>query len=241
MKKVMVLGASGATGKLLVQQLLDKEIQVIAVIRNSDSFSKEIKPQTNLQMLEASISVVSEEFLAPYLKECDAVFSCLGHNLTLKGIFGKPRLLVTNAVEKISNTIESTKPKHKIKFILMSSSGVSNHDISEKPPFSQRLVISIIRCFVPPHTDNEKAADFLQHRIGQNHSSIEWVAVRPDSLTNEDKVRDYDVCPSPTSNVIFNSGSSSRINIANFMSNFVQESTLWEKWKGRMPVLYNRK
>ena len=46
MKKVMVLGASGATGKLLVQQLLDKDIQVIAVIRNADSFSKDVKSQT---------------------------------------------------------------------------------------------------------------------------------------------------------------------------------------------------
>ena len=182
---------------------------------------------------------MSVEFLAPYLKECDAVFSCLGHNLTCKGIFGQPRLLVTDAVEKICNTIESINPKHKTKFILMSSSGVSNRDISEKPPLSQHLVISILRILVPPHIDNEKATGYLQQRIGQKHPFIEWVAVRPDSLTNEEQVTDYDVCPSPISNVIFNSGSSSRINIANFMSKLVQDTHLWTKWKGQMPVLYN--
>lgn len=242
----MVLGASGATGKLLVQQLLDSkvegigEIEVIAVIRNAESFSKEIKPQENLQLLEASISEASEDFLIPYLKDCDAVFSCLGHNLTCKGIFGKPKLLVTDAVEKIYNAIELINPEHKTKFILMSSSGVSNRDTSEKPPFSQRLVISIIRALLAPHSDNEKAAGFLQQRIGQNHSCIEWVVVRPDSLTNEDKVTDFKVYPSPISNVIFNSGKTSRINVANFMTTLVRDTDLWTKWKGQMPVLYNR-
>ena len=40
--------------------------------------------------------------------------------------------------------------------------------------------------------DLEKAADYLRTEIGQDHRSIEWVSVRPDSLINEEEVTDYE-------------------------------------------------
>jgi nucleoside-diphosphate-sugar epimerase len=239
MRKVLIVGASGATGKLLVQQLLQKDIEVIAIVRTSNSLSKEIDAQSKLQIVEASISEMSDDDLSPYLKECDAVLSCLGHNLTFKGMFGKPRWLVTDAVEKISRTIESIDLNRKIKLILMNTTGNSNRDIPEKPPLSQRCVISILRLLLPPHVDNEKAADFLRLRIGHKHKCIEWAAVRPDSLTNEDSVTEYDIYLSPIRNAIFDSAPTSRINVANFMSNLVVNADLWNEWKGKMPVVYN--
>lgn len=47
MKKVLVVGASGATGKLLVQQLLQKDIKVVAIVRNSNSLIQKIGTQPN--------------------------------------------------------------------------------------------------------------------------------------------------------------------------------------------------
>jgi hypothetical protein len=32
---------------------------------------------------------------------CDAVLSCLGHNLSVRGMFGKPRALVTQAARRV--------------------------------------------------------------------------------------------------------------------------------------------
>jgi nucleoside-diphosphate-sugar epimerase len=239
MSKVLVLGASGATGRLLVQQLLQKGVNVVAIVRNRNSLNQEANAHPDLQVIEATISEISESDLASYLHECDAVLSCLGHNLTFKGMFGSPRLLVTDAVVKTSRTIESMTLNSKIKFVLMNTTGNSNRDIPEKPPLSQKLVISLLRLLLPPHVDNEKAADFLRLNIGQNHKCIEWSAVRPDSLTDENNVTKYEVHPSPIRNAIFDAAPTSRINVANFMCNLVADEKLWEKWKGQMPVIYN--
>ena len=240
MKKVLVVGASGATGKLLVQQLLQQEIKVVTIVRAASTLAQTNDDQPNLDIIRANISDMSENDLASHLKDCDAVLSCLGHNLTFKGIFGKPRLLVTDTIEKISRTLESINADKKVKIVLMNTTGNSNRDIPEQPPLSQRCVISLLRLLLPPHVDNEKAADFLRLHVGQTHKCIEWVVVRPDGLADEANVTEYDIYPSPTRNPIFDAGQTSRINVANFMSKLVINSELWETWKGKMPVIYNQ-
>jgi hypothetical protein len=121
----------------------------------------------------------------------------------------------------------------------MNTTGNSNGDIPEKPPYSQRLVISLLRVMLPPHVDNENAADFLRVKVGQNNNNIEWVAVRPDGLIDETQVSPYDINVSPIRNVIFDAGTTSRINVADFMSELAVNTALWNEWKGQMPVIYN--
>ena len=240
MKKALVLGASGATGRLLVKLLLQKGIEVIAIVRDASSLTNIDSSHPGLQIVEAEISQISESELAEYVSECEAVLSCLGHNLTFKGIYGHPRRLVTDAIKKVANAIESIQTNNKIKIILMNTTGNTNRDIPEKPPLSQRLVISLLRLLLPPHVDNEDAADFLRLQVGQNNNYIEWAAVRPDGLIDEDQVSQYDISASPTRNAIFDAGSTSRINVADFMSELAINSALWNKWKGKMPVIYNQ-
>lgn len=240
MKKTLVVGASGATGKLLVADLLEREADVTAIVRASSSLKTNFGTHPNYREVCASISGMSDNELALILEGCDAVLSCLGHNLNFRGMFGEPRRLVTDTVEKISRVIESLQPDKKVKLILMNTTGNSNRDIPEKPPLSQTMVISILRLLLPPHVDNEQAADFLRTRIGQSHSSIEWAAVRPDALTDEAEVSDYEIHQSPTRNAIFDAGACSRINVANFMANLATDRALWDKWKGKMPVIYNK-
>ena len=69
---------------------------------------------------------------------------------------------------------------------------------------------------------------------------IEWVAVRPDGLINENDVTEYEVYPSPIRSAIFNAGKVSRINVAHFMSALLNDENLWNKWKGQMPVIYSK-
>jgi hypothetical protein len=177
--------------------------------------------------------------MAINLNGCNAVVSCLGHNLTFKGIFGKPRLLVTDTLKCICRAIKSNETEDTVKVILMNTTGNSNRDIPETPPLSQRIVIAMLRALLPPHVDNEKAADFLRTQIGQNDKAIEWVAVRPDALTDEKEVTEYNVYTSPIRNPIFNSGATSRINVGNFMAELILNESTWVKWKGHMPVVYN--
>lgn len=248
MKTVVVLGASGATGRLVVQQFLDQGINVTAIVRAESELPEWFSHQSHLQghsqahlqVITANIAELPADELAVYLKPCDAVISCLGHNLTAKGMFGQPRKLVTDTVEKITNTLEKMNLEHEVKFILMNTTGNSNDDIPEKPPVSQRMIISALRWLLPPHMDNEKAADFLRLQIGQQHKQIEWVVVRPDSLTDEPFVSRYELHHSPLRNVIFDAGKTSRINVANFMFNLISDEVLWHQWRGKMPVIYNR-
>jgi len=240
MKKALVLGASGATGRLLVQSLLQKGVEVIAIVRNANSLKNVNSTHTGLQIVEAEISELSESDLAQRLTECEVVLSCLGHNLTFKGMFGHPRRLVTDAIKKVVKTIESINSDKKFRIILMNTTGNSNRDIPEKPPYSQRFVIFLLRLLLPPHADNEDAADFLRVQVGQNNNKLEWAAVRPDGLIDEDQVSPYDIHVSPLKNAIFDAGTISRINVADFMSELAIKSELWDEWKGKMPVIYSR-
>lgn len=63
--------------------------------------------------------------------------------------------------------------------------------------FAQKIVIGLLRLILPPHVDNEQAADYLRTQVAQNDGQIAWTAVRPDNLTDEDKVTPYDCIPPP--------------------------------------------
>jgi hypothetical protein len=178
--------------------------------------------------------------MASYIKDCQSVVSCLGHNLTLSGIFGKPRKLVTNAVELICNAIEVNPSGNSFKLVLMNTTGSRNKDLNETLSLAEKITMVLVRNLIPPQLDNENAADYLRFNIGQNNEKIQWVAVRPDSLINDSNVTEYELFPSPTRSPIFNSGKTSRINVGHFMARLIVEDDLWEKWKGKMPVIYNK-
>jgi hypothetical protein len=122
----------------------------------------------------------------------------------------------------------------------MNTTGNRNRDLNETTSLGQRFVIGLLRLLLPPHVDNEKAADYLRTKIGQKDNFIEWVAVRPDNLVNEDTVTDYEVHPSPIRNPIFDAGTTSRINVSHFMAELITENDIWNRWKGQMPVIYNK-
>ncbi|MEQ9397333.1 NAD(P)H-binding protein [Haliea sp.] len=239
MSKALVVGASGATGKLVVFELLQRSVEVVSIVRAASSLKDAVGNQPNYCEVVADIAKLTDQELALHLDGCRVVISCLGHNLTFKGMYGDPRYLVTDTIKKVTRAIGLLAQNEKVGIILMNTTGNSNRDIPENPPLSQRIVISILRFLLPPHVDNEQAADFLRVCIGQEHPLIEWVAVRPDSLTNEFKVSSYQTHASPTRNAIFNSAPTSRENVANFMANLATDAELWAVWKGRMPVIYN--
>jgi hypothetical protein len=238
--KVLVVGASGATGKLVVNQLLLKRNNVRIIVRSKANLPTAWHADENLEIVIASLLELNDRELLNYTSNCDAIVSCLGHNMTFKGMYGKPRKLVTDATKRLCNAIESHKPKSPIKYVLMNSSGNSNRDLNETVSFAQKCVIGLLRLLLPPHVDNEQAADYLRTQIGQNHRYVEWVAVRPDGLINEDTVTDYEIHRSPIRSAIFDAGKVSRINVAHFMACLITEKTLWTKWKGQMPVIYSK-
>jgi hypothetical protein len=122
----------------------------------------------------------------------------------------------------------------------MNTTANRNRDLYEPISIGQKLVMGLIRLLVPPQLDNEKAADILRVDIGQNNKLIQWVAVRPDTLINKDIVNEYEIYASPARSALFNPGKTSRINVGHFMAKLIVDNDLWSKWKGQMPVVYNK-
>lgn len=235
----LVIGSSGATGKLLVEQLLKAGQKVKVIVRPSGDIPNSWSNNENISILKANITEIGVDKMAEHLKDCRAVASCLGHNLTIKGIFGKPGRLVTDAVSLICEAIKKNAPDKPVIFVLMNTVAVRNKDIAEFFSAREKIVMGLISFLLPPQKDNENAADYLRVNVGQNNPYIEWAVVRPDSLINAENVSEYSIPDSPARSGIFNPGKTSRINAGNFMARLITEDDLWEKWKGKMPVIYN--
>ena len=236
----LVVGASGATGRLLVEQLLNRGESVKIIVRTGSNLSDALNNHENLSIIRASVLDLSGAEMAQHVKGCNAVVSCLGHNMSFKGIFGHPRRLVTDATLRLCGAIKVNRPEMRVKFVLMNTTGNGNRGLSERISFSQTCVIWLLRLLLPPHVDNEKAADFLRTEIGMNDRVIDWTAVRPDGLIDESEATDYEIHPSPTRSAIFDPGTTSRINVGHFMAELITDSDTWSRWKGQMPVIYNK-
>lgn len=237
--KILVVGASGATGKWLVQHLLDRGHEVRVIVRSPESLPDALRRHEHITIIKASLLDLSDAELAEHVKGCSAVASCLGHTLTLKGVFGHPRRLVTDATRRLCKAIQANQAEKPTRFVLMNTVGNRNRDRDKSQSLAEKALLGLIEAFLPPHADNVQAADYLRVEVGQTNPAIEWAVVRPDALLNEDKVTPYEVHPSPTRSPMFNPGKTSRINVGHFMAELILDDALWSKWKGKMPTIYN--
>jgi hypothetical protein len=236
---VLVLGATGATGTHLTRCLLDRGCVVKVIVRSAKRLGSDFANHPNLRVTEANVLDLTHSELGDVLVGCAAVASCLGHTMSLRGVYGPPRRLVTEVARRIYAAVRSGGPSAPVKYVLMNTTGVSNRDLDEPISFAQACVIGVLRLMLPPHVDNEKAADFLRTEIGPKNHAMEWAVVRPDSLIDKDEVSAFEVHPSPTRSAIFDAGTTSRINVGHFMGQLIENGELWGKWKGKMPVIYN--
>jgi len=236
----LVVGASGATGRLLVEQLLERGQQVKVVVRSAQNLPENVTRHENLSVIHASILDFSDAEVTQHVSGCDALASCLGHNLSFKGMFGPPRRLVTDATRRLCSAVKANNPKEPVKFVLMNTTGNSNRDLHEQISFGQKCVIWLLRLLLPPHVDNEEAADYLRIEVGQTDGTIEWAVVRPDTLIDEAETTEYEIHPSPIRSAIFDAGVTSRINVGHFMAELITDENLWNVWNGKMPVIYNK-
>jgi len=237
--QILVVGASGATGRLLVQDLLTQGHSVRVVVRDASRLPAAIRGHHRLSVTEASLLALSDAQLAELTEGCAAIASCLGHNLTLRGLFGRPRRLVTDAIRRLCAAAAAHRPALPVRLVLMNTAANRNPDAGEATGFGERLLTGLMRLLLPPHADNEQAAQYLRSTIGDRHEHLAWVAVRPDSLFDEPAVSRYSVHPSPTRSALFDPGRTSRRNVAHFMAQLIADDALWQTWQGQMPVIYN--
>jgi nucleoside-diphosphate-sugar epimerase len=192
--KVLVVGATGATGKHVVQQLLARGQFVKVIVRskqammealcvsaknkenNAEAYDHNVK---NLEVQEASLLDLSIDELLVLVQDVDAVISCLGNRV----VYTHPRQFCTDAVRNLTNALIlsttssrlledsiNTQPTLRTaprKFILMNSAGVAHPNGTEAiRPWWERLILVLCRWLVPSFADNEAAAHYLYHTVG---------------------------------------------------------------------------
>jgi nucleoside-diphosphate-sugar epimerase len=235
---VLLVGGTGRTGRRVLQQLLGRGINVRVVVRSPQKLPAGTAGEPGLTVVEADPLSLSDEHLTGLLRGCDAVISCLGHVLTLKGIFGKPRDLVTRAATRLCREIEALKPATPVKFILMSSVSVSRPgDLDTRRGRVEKAFMTILCSILPPARDNKLAADFLSADIGATNPFVQWAVVRPDTLLDGD-VSEYALHEGLVSS-LFVPDSTNMANVAHFMCELVEHAKTWDDWKGKLPVITN--
>ena len=235
---VLLVGATGRTGRRVLQQLLGRGARVRAIVRPGRALPPDVAGHPGLAVIEASLLSLPDDELRRHLVGCDAVVSCLGHVLSFEGVFGPPRDLVTQATMRLCRGIETLEPATPVKLVLMSSVSVHRpRGLDTRRGSFERAFLRVLCAALPPAGDNQHAADFLFGTIGPANAFVEWAVVRPDTLL-EGEVSEYAVHEDLV-NGLFAPGSTNMASVAHFMCELATDAGTWAVWKRKMPVIVN--
>jgi nucleoside-diphosphate-sugar epimerase len=235
---VLLVGGTGRTGRRVLQQLVSRGVAVRAIVRSTRGLPAGVAGSPGVALVEASLLSLSDLDLQGHLRGCDAAISCLGHVLSLKGVLGPPRDLVTLATTRLCRALEALRPVTPCKLILMSSVSVHRPGgLDNRRGALEKALLWMLRGLLPPARDNQQAADFLLERIGPANPFVEWAVVRPDTLL-EGNATEYAVTDG-LANGLFAPGQTNMANVAHFMCELVTSPEAWATWKGKAPVIVN--
>jgi nucleoside-diphosphate-sugar epimerase len=235
---VLLLGGTGRTGGRVLEQLLERGVEVRAIVRSAERLPTGTAAHAGLKVVEADVLSLSQNELLDQVRGCDAVISCLGHNSDLRGIFGPPHDFLTPVTERVCRAIAELRPPTPVRFVLMTSVSVNRPNrLDTRRGVTERAVVAVLRGLVPPARDNQEAADFLCGEIGQADPFVRWVVVRPDTLLEGD-VSEYALHEGLVSSLA-KPDSTNRANVAHFMCELVTDPKTWDTWQGGLPVVVN--
>jgi nucleoside-diphosphate-sugar epimerase len=235
---VLLVGGTGRTGKRVLLQLLNRGICVRVIVRSSQKLPVGAAEYPGVRVVEADLLTLGDQNLQNHVRDCAVVISCLGHVISLKGVLGPPRDLVTRATTRLCRGIEALEPAKPVKFILMSSVSVNDaRGCGTRRGVFEKVIMGMLRILMPPAKDNQHAADFLSRDIGMNNRFVQWAVVRPDTLLEGD-VSEYTVHTGLV-NSLFAPGRTNMANVAHFMCELAVNAKTWDGWKGKLPVIVN--
>jgi len=169
--KILILGATGRTGKQFAQLAAASNHQVSAIVRNKGKASL-----ADVNYVEGSLA--DETLLNELMTGIDAVVVALNINRTSDNPFAKivsPLTLISDSVKTLIPVME----QHGVKrLITVSASGVG--DSWNNMPLVARLLIrnsNIWRAY----EDHDRQEQVVRH------SQLDWTIVRPVMLTEKDQ------------------------------------------------------
>lgn len=199
--KIVIFGANGKTGTLLLDQALAEGHQVIAYVRRAGAIVQQHK---NLKTVTGNLDDTVR--LKEALTGADACISALGGaSLT------KHSQEIIDGIDRIVLLMEQEGVK---RFIYLSSIGTGESRYFMGPVLRFFLADVLLRVPLADHTINEQRL---------TNSKLQWTVVRPGSLTDGPKTGKMN----HGSEKIKLKGNSkiSRANVASFMLDQVTDST----------------
>jgi putative NADH-flavin reductase len=160
--KVVIFGANGKTGLLLVEQALAKGHQVVAYVRRPESISIE---NPKLKIIVGNLNEILK--MKDAITGTDACVSTLG-----SGSLTKHSPETMNGIKNIISIMENAKVH---RFIYLSSLGAGESIRLIPQPLRFFLSNVFLRILLADHNSNEKAI---------MNSKLQWTVIRPGSLTD---------------------------------------------------------
>lgn len=159
--KVVIFGATGLSGKVILKEALSKNHQVTILVRNANAVSIQNK---NLTVVEGS--VLDRNAVNAVLQNKDAVIQCLG--VGGKGD-GKPTTFVSDANKIIMDEMEKTNVK---RLIAMSNIGAGD-SYTFTPWILRKVVIPYFMKWLQVIVDDKNRMEPMIM-----NSNLDWTIVR---------------------------------------------------------------
>jgi putative NADH-flavin reductase len=168
--KILVLGISGRTGKLVAAEAIRRGHSVVGIARD--------RSKVNVEGTEIVIGTpYDSRTVEKAISGCDAVVSTLSAFPASQGLFSKIKSPLDFMSVSINNVIKAAENGGVKRVILMTALGVGD-SYSEIPAFFKFFMkITNIRYAYVDHDRQEKMLE---------NSKLDWTVVRPVMLTDKD-------------------------------------------------------
>ncbi|MEO0411673.1 MAG: NAD(P)-binding oxidoreductase [Pseudomonadota bacterium] len=168
--KIALLGATGGTGKSIIEQALSAGHQVSALVRDVSKLSS----QDGLTITQGDAR--DGHAVSAVINGADAVISTLGN------FNRKPNTEVSDAAKVFVTAMEETGPK---RLVVVTTIGVGDSYKPLKSPMFKYVVIGWVARHI--WKDRERQEAVIEA------SSLDWTIVRPGGLTDAPHTGQYQV------------------------------------------------
>lgn len=202
--KIIVLGATGLTGLLVVDQAIERGFEVVAYVRNASS----LKKRKGLAIVEGHLA--DSRLLEETLVGANAVLCCIG---TRSKRFAKEVSLMQESLSAITSAMQRARVD---RLILLSAFGVG--ESARQAGWLARIIYRV--AFAAIYRDKALAEAALER------TALNWTVLYPVGLTNGPLSDEVDVRPLSQVRSIPGIPMVSRANTARAMLDAIVNKTL---------------
>lgn len=166
--KVVIFGATGLSGRVILKEALSKKHEVTVLVRNANDV---IMQDKNLRVVQGS--VLDRNTVNEVLKNQDAVIQCLG--VGGKGN-GKPTTFISDTTKIIMEEMEKTNVK---RLIVLSNIGAGN-SLAFTPWYFRKLILPYFMKWLQVIVDDKNRMEPMIMK-----SNLDWTIVRSAGMADK--------------------------------------------------------